>query len=137
MLADMERHGGPAVALDDDAWRAVGEEIAGDLFAQHVRYVVAETAAGDPVGIAGAKVITLGGAFAAARLAHVSAVYVVPSHRRSGLGTRLLEHLLAWGREAGCERCSLNALVGNPARALYERLGFSAFEIAMVRPLAR
>lgn len=136
MVADMAEHGGHRAAPDDDAWRTVAEEIAGDLFEDHVRYVLAETDAGEAIGVAGAKVITLGGAFAAARLAHVTTVYVMPDHRRGGLGTRLFEDLLAWGREAGCDRCSLNVLAGNPARTLYERLGFSVFEMAMVRPLA-
>lgn len=53
-------------------------------------------------------------------------VAVDPSHRRKGLATQLLRDL---GREflaAGFTRTSLTVTASNPARILYERLGFRA-----------
>ena len=45
--------------------------------------------------------------------------------RRQGHATRLIAHLLEWGRARGATRAYLQVEVDNaPARALYERLGF-------------
>ena len=87
------------------------------------------------IGVAGAELTTLGGAFAPKKTLHISVVYVVPLLRRGGIGGRLIAKLLEWGRAAGCELCDLNVLSGNPARSLYERCGFSASEVKMVRSL--
>jgi GNAT superfamily N-acetyltransferase len=82
-----------------------------------------------------ARIVGLTEAFAPKKTLHISAVYVVPAHRRHGMARRLLEAALDWGRQAGCVEADLNTLVHNPARALYERLGFTAFELKMVRRL--
>lgn len=45
--------------------------------------------------------------------------------RRRGLAQRLIGHLLHWGALHGARRAYLQVEVRNePARALYERLGF-------------
>ena len=87
------------------------------------------------IGVAGAELTTLGGAFAPKKTLHISVVYVLPRLRHGGIGGRLIAKLLDWGRAAGCELCDLNVLSGNPARSLYERCGFSASEVKMVRSL--
>jgi len=43
----------------------------------------------------------------------------------------LLEAVLEWGREKGCAEAELNMLVSNPARRLYEKLGFKEFQLEM------
>jgi ribosomal-protein-alanine N-acetyltransferase len=56
---------------------------------------------------------------------HITAVAVHPAHRRRGLGRRVLEGLLLFGRDAGAERATLEVSLGNrAARALYASLGF-------------
>ena len=50
---------------------------------------------------------------------HVVDIALAPAHRGQGLGTTLLERLLDDGP------VSLEVAVGNPARRLYERLGFT------------
>jgi ribosomal protein S18 acetylase RimI-like enzyme len=50
-------------------------------------------------------------------------IAILPEHRGRGIGTRLLEELLAEGGETG-KRVSVHVELNNPARRLYERLGF-------------
>jgi ribosomal protein S18 acetylase RimI-like enzyme len=53
-------------------------------------------------------------------------MYITPEHRGRGLGTRLLQHLLAAAREdAGCEQVLLSvATTNHAAYGLYLKLGF-------------
>jgi ribosomal protein S18 acetylase RimI-like enzyme len=54
---------------------------------------------------------------------HLDQLHLADGHRDHGIGTQLIEALLARARAAGC--CvALNVIRGNPARHLYERLGF-------------
>jgi ribosomal protein S18 acetylase RimI-like enzyme len=50
-------------------------------------------------------------------------IALLPDHRGRGIGTRLLEELLAEGAETG-KSVSVHVELNNPARRLYERLGF-------------
>ena len=53
-------------------------------------------------------------------------ITVDPEHRKQGLGHRLTESLLGWGRERGAVRSYLQVVADNaPALALYDRLGFT------------
>jgi ribosomal-protein-alanine N-acetyltransferase len=50
-----------------------------------------------------------------------------PDHRRRGIGTRLMRHLLAVARGHGCRYVTLEVRRGNhAAQALYQRHGFEA-----------
>lgn len=51
-------------------------------------------------------------------------VALVPEVRGRGIGTALLEALIARARDEGYARISLNAEIPNPARRLYARFGF-------------
>jgi ribosomal protein S18 acetylase RimI-like enzyme len=50
-------------------------------------------------------------------------IALMPAHRRGGVGTRLLRELLAEGDATG-RKVSIHVEMFNPARSLYERLGF-------------
>jgi ribosomal protein S18 acetylase RimI-like enzyme len=50
--------------------------------------------------------------------------YVSPQYQRSGIGSEVLSSLLATWRPTG-KKIVLRVLKNNPARRLYERLGFS------------
>jgi ribosomal protein S18 acetylase RimI-like enzyme len=50
-------------------------------------------------------------------------IALMPEHRGSGLGTRLLRELFAEA-DATRRKVSIHVEVFNPARRLYERLGF-------------
>jgi ribosomal protein S18 acetylase RimI-like enzyme len=50
--------------------------------------------------------------------------YISPQYQRSGIGSEVLSNLLATWRSTG-KKIVLRVLKNNPARRLYERLGFS------------
>jgi ribosomal-protein-alanine N-acetyltransferase len=63
---------------------------------------------------------------------HINNIAVLPTFRRAGVATTLLTHVLAAGARLGARRATLEVRRSNePARALYERFGFT---IAGVRP---
>jgi ribosomal protein S18 acetylase RimI-like enzyme len=56
---------------------------------------------------------------------HLEKIYIHPDFQGRGLGTRLLNDLIA---RAADRPLTLRVLIVNPARALYERLGFIVTE---------
>ena len=54
---------------------------------------------------------------------HVIDVSLLPEYRQLGIGTRLLQAVLAEAADAGCD-VSLKVEMSNPAARLYDRLGF-------------
>jgi GNAT superfamily N-acetyltransferase len=62
------------------------------------------------------------------RAAHIAnaGYFVVAAHRGLGIGTALVEHSFAEARRLGFDALQFNLVfASNPARRLYERLGFS------------
>lgn len=56
---------------------------------------------------------------------HINNVAMRPGFRTQGIGTALLEHVLAEARRLGARRATLEVRASNErARRLYERLGF-------------
>ncbi len=56
---------------------------------------------------------------------------VTPARQREGIAGRMLDNLLAWGRESGCSHAWLGTELDNvPARSLYEDRGFKGTEMA-------
>jgi len=51
-------------------------------------------------------------------------IAVTPAWRRRGIGARLLAAAVEQARQAGHPAISLDVMLANPARALYERAGF-------------
>lgn len=57
---------------------------------------------------------------------HINNLAVAPEQRSRGAGTALLQHVLDEGRRLGARRATLEVRRSNePARRLYERLGFT------------
>ena len=57
---------------------------------------------------------------------------VTPARRREGVATRMLDELVAWGRELGCKEAWVGTEVDNEAaRALYQRRGSEAETFVM------
>ena len=135
MVTDMASYGGDAPATEDEAWEKLTITLTTELQGENSKYVIAEAENGDRIGVAGAELRTLGGALAPKKTLHIGVVYVLPSLRRSGIGGKLMVRILEWGRSVGIEQCELNVLSRNPARSLYEKLGFSVVAVKMVGSL--
>jgi ribosomal-protein-alanine N-acetyltransferase len=57
---------------------------------------------------------------------HINNLAVLPEYRRSGVATALLRRVLGDGARLGAARATLEVRQSNdPARSLYERLGFT------------
>ena len=54
---------------------------------------------------------------------YLSGIYLLPAYQGQGLGSQIIGDVLASARNED-RPVSLQVLVGNPARRLYERLGF-------------
>ena len=55
---------------------------------------------------------------------HLFALEVTPARRSQGIGSAIVEHVVAEARRRGCERVYLEVRVDSAARRLYHRLGF-------------
>lgn len=63
---------------------------------------------------------------------HINSLAVAPPLRRQGVGSELMRGVLVKAREEGATKATLEVRRSNePARALYERLGF---EVEAIRP---
>lgn len=63
---------------------------------------------------------------------YVDELGTASTHRRRGIGRRLMEEMLEWGRELGCGEGWLGTELDNrPARALYEGMWDEGEEIVM------
>ena len=62
--------------------------------------------------------------------ADIVAMYVLPEYARRGIGRALLDHAIAYARDAGIEQLTLTVTQGNAAaRELYVAAGFVSFGI--------
>lgn len=137
MLDEMASMGGHAVSQNSTAWARVENIIHDQCGTESHLYLLAERddPARTPIGFAEASVLGPHPLLEPKRVLHVHALYVREAQRRRGVGQALLEAVVGWGQRSGCVEAELNALVANPARGLYEKLGFSVSELEMRRKL--
>ena len=70
------------------------------------------------------------------RHAHIFLVYVVPQHRRRGIGTALMEHAQHWAKERGDRQIGLQVFPANTAALnLYHHLGYQTQSLWMIKSL--
>jgi GNAT superfamily N-acetyltransferase len=70
------------------------------------------------------------------RHSHIFLLYVLPAHRRKGIGSALMHHAEEWAKERGDRQMGLQVFVANqPAISLYQKLGYASQSIWMVKPL--
>lgn len=68
-------------------------------------------------------------------MAHLDELDVVPEHSRNGVGSRLLDTVCAWAREAGYAKITLSTFRDVPwNRPFYERRGFSVIDSRQLGP---
>lgn len=77
-------------------------------------------------GVVGAILVTLMPRNALWGGPWITDVFVVPAHQGSGLGTALMRYAAAAAARDGHPGIALTVSLANPARRLYERLGFKA-----------
>jgi len=92
---------------------------------------------GEAVGFLCAKVERPGPIFVPRPWLHIMDLYVRPSYRRRGVARALMEAALGWAREQGLESADLSVYSTNPARRLYEDLGFVPYRVIMRKDLSR
>lgn len=70
------------------------------------------------------------------RHTHIFLLYVLPEHRRRGIGKALMLHAEAWAQARGDRQIGLQVFQSShAARSLYDRLGFQTQSLWMVKPL--
>jgi ribosomal-protein-alanine acetyltransferase len=104
-----------------DAWSR--DVMAAELASPHTVYLVAES---------GDEVVAYAGVSAALRAeqADLQTIAVDPTHRRLGVATVLVQHLVALARGRGAREMLLEVRADNPgAESLYERHGFTRIAV--------
>jgi GNAT superfamily N-acetyltransferase len=137
MLEEMGMMGGRPLVEDPSVWArfeaSIGVEVGKD---DHIYFLATlQDSETNPVGLAEARILPAMPIFQLDRVLHIHALYVRDRHRRKGIGRVLLNRILIWGRDKGCQEAELNTLAANPARSLYEGFGFSLSEVKMTRRL--
>ena len=70
------------------------------------------------------------------RHAHIFLLYVVPEHRRRGIGTALMRYVEDWASVRGDRQIGLQVFQSNqPALNLYNQLGYQTQALWMVKSL--
>ncbi|MBD2774662.1 GNAT family N-acetyltransferase [Iningainema sp. BLCCT55] len=70
------------------------------------------------------------------RYTHVFLLYVVPEHRRQGIGTALMRYVENWALHRGDRQISLQVFDSNtPALNLYNQIGYQTQSLWMVKSL--
>jgi len=71
------------------------------------------------------------------RHAHVFLLYILPEHRRQGLGSALMRHADDWAKARGDRQIGLQVFQSNqPALNLYQHLGYETQSLWMSKPLS-
>jgi ribosomal protein S18 acetylase RimI-like enzyme len=71
------------------------------------------------------------------RHAHIFILYVVPEHRRRGIGTALMRYVENWATQRGDRQIGLQVFESNkPALNLYNQLGYQTQSLWMVKFLS-
>ncbi|WP_313934733.1 MULTISPECIES: GNAT family N-acetyltransferase [unclassified Nostoc] len=71
------------------------------------------------------------------RHAHIFLLYVVPEHRRRGIGKALMQYVENWAIERGDRQIGLQVFQSNqPALNLYNQLGYQTQSLWMLKELS-
>jgi ribosomal protein S18 acetylase RimI-like enzyme len=71
------------------------------------------------------------------RHAHIFLLYVVPEHRRRGIGKALMQYVEKWAIARGDRQIGLQVFQSNqPALNLYNQLGYQTQSLWMLKEIA-
>jgi GNAT superfamily N-acetyltransferase len=133
MLHEMASYGGHVLDEEARVRSLLRTRFTDSLETENHVYVVAPVEGEEErlAGVVEASVVSPHEVFRPKWLVHVHSLYVQPRHRGEGIGRRLLEEALDWGRGRGCAEAELNVLARNPACKLYQSVGFEVSQLEM------
>lgn len=136
MLLELSKYGGDNINLSSDIWEWFADEVSRNCASpDHFNVFAVDAFSQTITGVLSAKLEMPEALFSGRNRLHISAVYTVPSERNQGIAAQLLQHAFDWGRARNAHEAKLNVLSANPARLLYEKLGFQEREVLMTKPL--
>jgi GNAT superfamily N-acetyltransferase len=120
--------------LNTDTPLPVVRERLDTILAEHPHYqIVGAFVDKHLVGVCGAWIATK---VWCGRYLEIDNIVVDPEHRSGGVGTRLIAHLEALGRELDCKLLALDSYTTNhPSHRLYHRLGFEIWGFHFIKPI--
>ena len=132
MLREMASYSRRGLSEEDQVRSQLQGRFLDSCKKQHHAYLIAAVGDEDDLaGIVEGSLVSLDEIFCSKLVLHVHSLYVRPCYRRHGIGRRLLEEALEWGRDRGCVEAELSVLHRNPAHELYESMGFAVAELEM------
>lgn len=137
MLVEISKTGGDSISEDNLLFPWLNGRIENGLNNPNILYLMAESDSGTGsflgFGEASIKNITI--PYQEKKIVHIHAIYIKPEYRKQGIGKRLIEEIMKWGRENHCSEIELGVLFNNSAQSLYQNLGFQITKLEMRRPL--
>lgn len=129
--------GAEAPTRDDEKWLDIQSNITAAITHNERLYLLAEhgTDENRPVGFIEASIFSTLTVFEPRNVLHIHSLYVIDEQRHRGIATELMKHMLDLGKERGCTEAELDTIVANPARRLFEKLGFAVSEHNLRRTL--
>ncbi|MFN7946895.1 MAG: GNAT family N-acetyltransferase [Blastocatellia bacterium] len=109
-----------AAAIETETRRQMNELLESEEYLAWLAECDGKIVAGG--GVMMRRLLPRPGAVQGAEEAYILNVYTEPEYRRRGVARKLMETIIAWARERGCERVTLHP--SEDGRALYESLGF-------------
>ena len=137
MVSAMAADGARVPVRDDKKWLDIQTNIESAISHNERFYLLAEYEGTNrpPIGFIEASIFNTVTVFEPRKVLHVHSLFVVDSERRKGVATDLMKHMLELGKEKECTEAELDTLVANPARGLFEKLGFAVREYNMRKRL--
>lgn len=137
MIDAMVAVGAQVPVGDEKKWQEIQTNIKAAISHNERLYLLAEHGEDKktPIGFIEASIFSMLTIFEPRKILHIHSLYVVDAERRKGIATELMKHMLATAKEQGCTEVELDTLVANPARGLFEKLGFAVSEYNMRKHL--
>lgn len=132
--SDLERAAELLVALNTETPLPLIAERLQTLLSEHDHYQLVGAFSGPLlIGVAGAWIATK---IWCGRYLEIDNLVVSESHRSAGIGSQLIAHLEAVGRERDCKILVMDSYTVNTAsHRLYHRLGFEIWGFHFIKPI--